>query len=98
MRYQAIVLLAASVLAAGCSQRGASTAPSTTAPAAANSASGGSTVPMTEGEARQRLAERGFSEVTSLKQEADGSWIGTGMFNGKQRTFTVTPGRPINVQ
>jgi hypothetical protein len=38
----------------------------------------------TEGEARSRIEDKGFTKVTALKKDDDGIWRGRGMMGGQQ--------------
>ena len=64
-----------------------------TAPAAVTTTSDASRTPdapvagansFTEGQARARIEDRGFSQVTDLKKDDKGIWRGTAMKDGKQ--------------
>ncbi len=90
MAYRAMIPVAASAVLAACSQPGALNVPS-----AAESPSGTSMAPMTEPEARQRLADQGYSNVRHL-QRADGGWTCTAVLNGKHRWRSVDPDGSIH--
>ncbi|MBC7799521.1 MAG: PepSY domain-containing protein, partial [Gemmatimonadaceae bacterium] len=43
----------------------------------------------TEGQARSRIEERGFAQVTDLKKDDQGVWRGTAMKDGKSVTVAM---------
>jgi hypothetical protein len=85
MAYGGTALIAFSAMLAACSQANAPIGDSSRV------VSGTSIRPLTEEEARQDLADEGYGEVNDLRPQADGSWIGTAMLNGKERRVTITP-------
>lgn len=48
------------------------------------------TVSITEADARSRIEAQGYTNVTGLTQNPDGSWSATGTREGEQTTVTVT--------
>lgn len=43
----------------------------------------------TEDQARERIVNAGYSDVTALTKSADGSWQGTAMMNGQSASVVV---------
>ena len=43
----------------------------------------------TEGEARRRIEEKGFGQVTGLKKDDKGIWRGTAMKDGKSMAVAL---------
>jgi glucose/arabinose dehydrogenase len=87
-----LAIAAAAALAAACDQQTQTTAPDTTAdmttpgPAAPPAA----TVTITESDARSRIEAQGYSNVTGLMQNPDGTWSATATRNGETTQVTVS--------
>ena len=45
--------------------------------------------PLTEADARTRAETAGYTNITSLVQNTDGSWTGTGTLNGATTSITI---------
>ena len=73
--------------AAAVSSNGAASGPApattTTAPLRTNEAPVAGANSFTEGQARARIEERGFAQVTDLKKDDQGIWRATAMKDGK---------------
>jgi hypothetical protein len=87
----AIVLAASPVLAADTGQpaAGGANAPAigpgnTTATQGATRGLSGSSKGLDESRARQVLQQQGFSDVTNLKEESDGTWMGKARKGGAE--------------
>jgi hypothetical protein len=52
-------------------------------------ASGTSSRMMSESQIKQKLEKDGYTDVTGLKEEKDGKWMGKAMHNGKEVTVDV---------
>ena len=84
---------AALILAAACSPPASDTAttPDTTAPTEVPAAPPPPTVvTISEQDARARIEAAGYTNVTGLTQNPDGTWSATGTMNGQTTTVTVT--------
>lgn len=80
------------VLAAACSPPATeTTAPDTTAQTEMPAAPPPPTVAaITEADARTRIEAAGYTNVTGLTQNPDGTWSATGTMSGQTTTVTVT--------
>ena len=86
MTRRAMTLVAASAMLAACSQ------PSATTPTGGSEASvGTSRVTLTEEEARKHLMDEGYSEISDLRQQPDGSWTAIVVLAGARQQVFVTP-------
>lgn len=86
------ILIAAAAIAAlaACSQETTTeTTPDTTTSEVTTPAPAPSTVIITETDARTRLEGEGYSNVTGLMQNPDGTWSATGTRNGETTQVTV---------
>jgi periplasmic protein CpxP/Spy len=94
----AALLLTGSSLAyaAETTTTGTTTAPSTATGATVGqtkadpgAASSGTSAPMTEAQVKQKLEKDGYTKVTGLKEEKDGTWMGKAMHEGKEVSVDV---------
>jgi peptidase YpeB-like protein len=53
--------------------------------------SGTSSREMTDAQVKQKLEQDGYSRITELKEQSDGTWMGKAMRNGKEVTVDVDP-------
>ena len=85
---------AALILAAACSPPASdtTTAPDTTTPTTEMPAAPPppTVVTISEQDARSRIEAAGYTNVTGLTQNPDGTWNATGTRNGQTTTVTVT--------
>jgi hypothetical protein len=91
MPCRALVLITAAGLLAACSNSDASTDRRSEILSSAGPAAGVAMVPLSESEARQRLAARGFDDASDLELHAHGEWTANGTFDGKHRLLVVAP-------
>lgn len=84
-----IILSAAAVLmAAACNPPAQEPAQPAEAPAAEPAAP--TIIVLSEQDARSRLEGAGYTNVTGLTQNADGTWSATGTRDGQTTTLTIT--------
>lgn len=82
----ALIVAALAALAA-CGQTTSTEAPAE--PAAVETPAPVAPVALTEADARTRAEGAGYTNVTSLVQNTDGSWTGTGTMNGATTSITI---------
>jgi uncharacterized lipoprotein YajG len=83
-----LIVIAAVAALAACSQETATTeAPATTAEAPAPAPT---VVVLTESDARTRAETAGYTNITGLVQNADGTWSATGTMNGTATQITIS--------
>jgi hypothetical protein len=88
-----ILIVAAALTAlAACNQETADTTPDTTMSetTAPTTSAAPTTVMVTETDARTRLEGEGYTNVTGLMQNPDGTWTATGTRNGQTTQVTVS--------
>jgi putative membrane protein len=85
---RALFIAAAIAAIAACSQETTTTdAPATTAEAPAPAPT---VVMITESDARTRAESAGYTNITGLTQNADGTWSATGTMNGTASQITIS--------
>lgn len=107
MRYVALtacagmLIVAASAFAA--EQAAGTNAPGATSGSSAESSttrslSGSSSGPMGESQVKEKLQQEGFSGVTNLREESNGTWTGEATRGGQHVTIDVQPDGTINTK
>ena len=59
------------------------------APGTKDATSGTSSPKMTDAQVTQKLEKDGYTKITGLKEQKDGTWIGKAMHNGKEVSVDV---------
>ncbi|MGD9966603.1 MAG: hypothetical protein AB7T59_08800 [Hyphomonadaceae bacterium] len=90
---RAIFIAAAIAALAACSQETTTTeTPDTTAEAPAPAPAAPTVVVLTEPDARAQIEAAGYTNVTGLTQNPDGSWSATGTRDGATTQLTIGEG------
>lgn len=82
-----LIAIAALGALAACGQTTSTEAPAE--PASVEAPAPAAPVTLTEADARSRAEGSGYTNVTSLVQNTDGSWTGTGTMNGATTSITI---------
>ncbi len=86
-----LLALAAFAALAACGQQTTTETPDTTADSTAPTmpAPAPTTITITEADARTRAETAGYTNITGLMQNPDGTWSATGTQNGQTTTITI---------
>lgn len=86
-----VFAIAAFAALAACGQQTTTETPDTTAESTAPTmpAAPPVTINITEADARTRAESAGYTDVTGLMQNPDGSWTATGTQNGQTTSITI---------
>jgi uncharacterized lipoprotein YajG len=89
-----LIALAALAAAAACGQQSTTTTPpdTTTSEATTPAPAPPTVVVITESDARSRLEAAGYTNITGLTQNPDGTWSATGTRDGQSTQVTVGEG------
>ena len=85
-----LLTIAAITALAACGQETQPAAPNTTAEVQTPAPAEPTIIVLTENDARTRLDAAGYTDVTGLVQNPDGSWSASGMMNGETTQVTVS--------
>ena len=71
---------------------------SAVAPSTKAATSGTSSPKMTDSQVAQKLEKDGYTKITGLKEEKDGTWMGKAMHNGKEVSVNVDQTRVVTAK